>query len=153
MGISLDFLGGGIAPIQSISEDNMQSQNQQNIKFNNTKLVLKIIKDNYNADISRADIAKITHMSATSISRIVDILISESLVKEGAYVNSDRVGRKGTGLKANDDGLITAGVSIDSDNVSTREAACLSLPFLLRRFLALAVRPFSPWHPVTSPLR
>ena len=76
MGISLDFLGGGIAPIQSISEDNMQSQNQQNIKFNNTKLVLKIIKDNYNADISRADIAKITHMSATSISRIVDILIS-----------------------------------------------------------------------------
>ena len=143
MGISLDFLGGGIAPIQSISEDNMQSQNQQNIKFNNTKLVLKIIKDNYNADISRADIAKITHMSATSISRIVDILISESLVKEGAYVNCDRAGRKGTGLRANDDGLITAGVSIDSDNVSM----CImdfSDRIIASRTIALEYRPYEP---------
>ena len=96
----------------------MQIQNQQNIKMNNLKMVLEIIKEYHNTDISRADIAKMTHMSATSISRIVDTLISCGLVKEDAAINSDKVGRKGTRLKATADGLITAGASIDSDNVS-----------------------------------
>jgi len=121
----------------------MQSQNQQNIKFNNTRLVLRIIKDYYDTDISRADIAKITQMSATSISRIVDILISGGLVKEDAYINSDKVGRKGTRLKADREGLITAGVSIDSDNVSI----CImdfSDQIVASKTTALEYRPYEP---------
>ena len=96
----------------------MQIQNQQNIKVNNLKMVMEIIKERQDGEISRADIAKLTRMSATSISRIVDTLISCGLVKEDAAINSDKVGRKGTRLKVIGDGLLTAGVSIDSDNIS-----------------------------------
>lgn len=50
-------------------------QNQQNLKNNNEKMVLEIIRANKNEDISQAKIAKLTHMSPTSISRIVENLI------------------------------------------------------------------------------
>ncbi len=95
----------------------MQVQKQQNIKSNNIKMVLGIIKDRQSTEISRADIVKITRMSPTSISRIVDILISRGLVREDDVVTTDRAGRKGTGLKVIPEGILTAGVSIDSDKL------------------------------------
>lgn len=52
-----------------------RAQNQSNMKTNNCKLVLNMIRDNLKADISRADIAKSTGMSATSITRITDFLM------------------------------------------------------------------------------
>lgn len=92
-------------------------QNQQNLKNNNEKMVLEIIRANKNEDISQAKIAKLTHMSPTSISRIVENLILKGLVRKDDSIDTDNVGRKGIKLKLVPDSIITIGVSIDSDNL------------------------------------
>lgn len=95
----------------------MKIQNQQNLKNNNEKMVLEIIKANKNNDISQADIVKITRMSPTSISRIVENLIGKGLVRKEDFIATDKVGRKGIKLKIVPESIITVGVSIDSDNL------------------------------------
>ena len=55
----------------------MKIQNQQNLKSNNEKMILEIIRNNNEKDISQADIVKATKMSPTSISRIVENLITK----------------------------------------------------------------------------
>ena len=90
-------------------------QNQSDMKANNAILVLDIIRDNLGFDISRADIAKITKMSATSITRITELLMNFQLVEETDFVASGTVGRKGINLQVVEDALITVGISIDSD--------------------------------------
>lgn len=95
----------------------MKIQNQQNLKNNNEKMILEIIKIKGKEDISQADIVKITHMSPTSISRIVENLINKGLVRKEDSITTDKVGRKGTKLKLVSERIITVGVSIDSDNL------------------------------------
>ena len=65
-------------------------------------LVLRLIKEQRGREISRADIAKLTKMSATSISRIVDDLVRAGMVKETSPITAGRVGRKGTWLGASE---------------------------------------------------
>ena len=93
-------------------------QNQSNIKMNNCKLVLNIIRDNQDALISRADIVKITKMSPTSITRIADQLMEFGLVQQAESVVNGSVGRNGIRLKVIDDAILTAGISIDSDYIN-----------------------------------
>lgn len=95
----------------------MKIQNQQNLKNNNEKMILEIIRTNKNSDISQADIVKITRMSPTSISRIVENLIAKGLVRKEDFITTDKVGRKGIKLKIVPESIITVGVSIDSDNL------------------------------------
>ena len=71
----------------------MKIQNQQNLKSNNEKMILEIIRNNNEKDISQADIVKATKMSPTSISRIVENLITKGLVKKKDLINTDKVGR------------------------------------------------------------
>ena len=52
-------------------------------------LVLRLIKEQRGREISRADIAKLTKMSATSISRIVDDLVRAGMVKETSPITAD----------------------------------------------------------------
>lgn len=63
----------------------MKIQNQQNLKSNNEKMILEIIRNNNEKDISQADIVKATKMSPTSISRIVENLITKGLVKKKGF--------------------------------------------------------------------
>lgn len=95
----------------------MKIQNQQNLKSNNEKMILEIIRNNNEKDISQADIVKATKMSPTSISRIVENLITKGLVKKKDLINTDKVGRKGVKLSLVAESVITVGVSIDSDNL------------------------------------
>ena len=63
----------------------MKIQNQQNLKSNNEKMILEIIRNNNEKDISQADIVKATKMSPTSISRIVENLITKGLQLQGGF--------------------------------------------------------------------
>ena len=92
-------------------------QKQINIKDNNCKLVLNLIRDNQENNISRATIAKMTKMSATSITRITDHLMNLGLVRQAEAVATGTVGRNGFQLQVVPDALLTAGISIDSDYV------------------------------------
>lgn len=92
-------------------------QSQSDIKANNCKLVLNIIRDKQDSHISRADIAKITKMSATSITRITDLLMSSGLVRQAESVANGNVGRNGIRLEVETNAVLTLGISIDSDYI------------------------------------
>lgn len=88
----------------------MEKQDQILMKKQNKNLVLEIIKNK--SPISRMEIAKMTGMSPTSISRIVNELNQQGFVRETELVTSG-VGRKATLLDVCDDVLYTIGVEID----------------------------------------
>ncbi|MDQ6600494.1 ROK family transcriptional regulator [Bacillus salipaludis] len=88
----------------------MEKQDQLLMKKQNKNLVLEIIKNQ--SPISRMEIAKITGMSPTSITRIVNELHLQGFVKETELVTSG-VGRKAVLLDVCDDVFFTIGVEID----------------------------------------
>lgn len=92
-------------------------QNQSDIKANNCKLVLNLIRDNQDSSISRADIAKTIKMSATSITRITELLMAAGLVRQAESVVNGNVGRNGIRLQVVADAVLTLGISIDSDYI------------------------------------
>lgn len=89
----------------------MEKQNQFLMKKQNKKLVLEMIKKN--APISRTKIAKLTSMSPTSISRIVNELHIQGFVLETELVTSG-VGRKAMLLSINGNVIYTIGVELDT---------------------------------------
>lgn len=92
-------------------------QNQSTVKYHNSYMVWNVIRDNHaKKPISRADIAKETSMSPTSITRIASMLMDIGLV-ELAETFSNGVGRKGTRLRIVKDALYSLGISIDSDYI------------------------------------
>ncbi|MBM7573453.1 ROK family transcriptional regulator [Aquibacillus albus] len=84
------------------------------IKKQNKKWVLDIIKNK--GPISRADVSKITNMSPTSISRIVQELDYEGFVKETDLISSG-VGRKANLLNICDDAIYTIGVDLTEKSI------------------------------------
>ncbi|MBO0958829.1 ROK family transcriptional regulator [Neobacillus sp. MM2021_6] len=88
----------------------MEKQDQLLMKKQNKNLVLDIIKNK--SPISRTEVAKVTGMSPTSITRIVSELHSQGFVRETELVTSG-VGRKATLLDVCEDVLYTIGVEID----------------------------------------
>lgn len=88
----------------------MEKQDQLLMKKQNKNLVLEIIKNK--SPISRMEIAKVTGMSPTSITRIVNELYLQGFVRETELVTSG-VGRKATLLDVCGDVLYTIGVEID----------------------------------------
>lgn len=76
----------------------MQKKDQNYIKKENTGFVLDMIRK-YET-ISRAHLAKMTSMSATTVSRIVTKLIDNGLIKETNQYTSG-VGRKAILLSVN----------------------------------------------------
>jgi predicted NBD/HSP70 family sugar kinase len=88
----------------------MEKHDQLLMKKQNKNLVLDILKNN--SPISRIDIAKMTGMSPTSITRIVNELQLQGYVKETKSVASG-IGRKATLLEVCGDVLYSIGVEID----------------------------------------
>ncbi|WP_394578857.1 ROK family transcriptional regulator [Cytobacillus firmus] len=88
----------------------MEKQDQLLMKRQNKNLVLDILKTK--SPISRIDIAKITGMSPTSITRIVNELQLQGYLRETETVASG-VGRKATLLEVRGDVLYTVGIEID----------------------------------------
>jgi predicted NBD/HSP70 family sugar kinase len=58
----------------------MQKATRQHTKQHNSRLVLKTIYDH--AEISRAEIARLTHLTRTTVSELVSDLIADGLVEE-----------------------------------------------------------------------
>lgn len=88
----------------------MEKQDQILMKKQNKKLVLDILK--HQAPISRMEISKITGMSPTSITRIVNELHQEGFICETELVTSG-VGRKAKLLDVCKDVLYMIGIEID----------------------------------------
>ncbi|WP_264737810.1 ROK family transcriptional regulator [Cytobacillus firmus] len=92
----------------------MEKHDQLLMKRQNKNLVLDILKTK--SPISRIDIAKMTGMSPTSITRIVNELQLQGYVRETEAVASG-VGRKATLLEVCGDVLYTIGIEIDKSRL------------------------------------
>lgn len=75
----------------------------------NRSLILNLIKDK--SPISRADISKITKLTRSTVSTIVDYLIKKDLIKEIGLTSSG-VGRKAILLKLNSKAYYSIGVDL-----------------------------------------
>lgn len=94
---------------------NEQKSSQQAIKEANTKLIFNILKQHQ--PISRADIKKITKLSATTVSVLADELIVKGLIEESGMSLQSEVGRKAILLRLKNDGAFFAGMEVCKDKV------------------------------------
>jgi len=75
---------------------------QQAIKEDNIKLLFNLVRQNQ--EISRAELVRITKLSPTTVSALVDELLQENLLIECGYGTSDMPGRKPINLRICPDG-------------------------------------------------
>jgi len=86
------------------------------IKKMNKQLITKTIRENNS--ISRADISKITHLSRSTVSIIVDDLIKDGLVSEIGLSDSTNLGgRRAMKLLFNPDSMYGVGVDIGGTKI------------------------------------
>ena len=90
-------------------------QDQSDIRYNNTMMILNIIKNSNG--IARSTLAQITGMSATSMTRIVNELLELNLVHE-TTLSSGGVGRKSILLEINDLAFYTLGIDFAETDIS-----------------------------------
>lgn len=90
-------------------------QDQDVIKQHNKLMILDIIKKQ--RPISRAEITKITKMSATSIGRFVSELCEEGVIRE-TDLTSSGVGRKAIMLDIEPGAIYTIGVDIEKKRIN-----------------------------------
>ena len=92
-----------------ISEGNRSGSNQIGVKQFNERLILDIISTN--EGLSKADITRITGLSAQTVTTIVNRLISEGLLKKGALIKG-KVGQPSTTIELNNAGAQAIGIKI-----------------------------------------
>lgn len=115
-------------------------KDQNYIRVQNTKMLLDIIIEK--RPISRADIAKESGMSPTSITRAVSFLIELGIIREtGIY--STGVGRRAVMLDLVADSFYTVGLSIAKDSL---EMCILNMEYsvVALQSLPVSVKSFSP---------
>lgn len=83
---------------------------QQVIKESNIKLVFSLIHKH--GPLSRADIKKMTGLSATTVSSLVEELLADGFVNEGGVKSSTTSGRKAVLLHINPDGGYFIGIDV-----------------------------------------
>lgn len=88
---------------------------QQSIKEGNSRLIFNTLVDYQ--PISRAGIKKITKLSATTVSTLVEELIANGLVEERGLTDTSDVGRKGILLAVRNQGAYFLGVAISRSHV------------------------------------
>ena len=113
----------------------MEKATQQQIKEHNRNLVLKTLLEN--DLISRADIARSTHLTRTTVSEIVSDLISESLIRE-AGLGSSSGGKSPILLGVVDDSRYLIGLDLAHNQFS---GAIVNLGGELRETVSLPVNP------------
>lgn len=88
---------------------------QQLIKESNIRLVFRLIHQN--GTISRADIKKLTGLSATTVSALVEELMEDGLVVECGMKDSNFSGRKAVLLKVCPEGGCFVGVDVQKGQI------------------------------------
>ena len=94
----------------------VKTASQQQMKHTNTTIVLSLIQT-YSA-VSRAAIAKLTGLSPTTISSIVEDLLSKGLIMQTTRAESSGVGRKAITLELNGAGKYVIGMEVDAEGVT-----------------------------------
>ncbi|WP_256758365.1 ROK family transcriptional regulator [Cohnella sp. WQ 127256] len=94
----------------------IQVVSQQQMKLSNTKSVFRLIQVNKN--ISRIAISKITKLSPTTISSIVDELMSKGIVVERLPLDNIGAGRKAISLEINDVKKYIIGMDLNQEGVT-----------------------------------
>ena len=89
-------------------------QDQTDMKLANLLAILDLLYRN--APISRADLAKLSGMSATSITRFVNNMLAVNLVNETPS-DERKVGRTATMLTINEAAFYSVGINIDSTHI------------------------------------
>lgn len=84
---------------------------QSDMKLANLNTIFNILNDK--TPLSRADLAKISGMSPTSITRFVSSMLSINLLKESRAAEK-KVGRTASWLTINPDAFYSVGINIDS---------------------------------------
>lgn len=93
----------------------LKPQDQSDIRYNNTKMILNMIKAS--KGIARSDLAKLTGMSATSMTRIVNELLELKLVQETA-LSSGGMGRKAVLLEIKKNAFYVVGIDFAETEIS-----------------------------------
>ena len=89
-------------------------QDQTDMKLANLLAIFDLLYRN--APISRADLAKLSGMSATSITRFVNNMLAVNLVNETPS-DERKVGRTATMLTINESAFYSVGINIDSTHI------------------------------------
>lgn len=87
--------------------------NLQLVKKSNLNLILKLIHER--GSVSRAELKRITNMSPTTVSTLVDELIEKGLVKETGIIDTGTKGRKAVSVEINPSGRHFAGVEVEHE--------------------------------------
>lgn len=93
---------------------NVLTQDQTNMKLANLTTIFRLLYDH--APISRADLAKLSGMSPTSITRFVTNMQSQNLVYETPSTEK-KVGRTAIMLDVNRSAIFSVGLSIDATHI------------------------------------
>ena len=91
--------------------NNLQIQDQADMKLSNLISIFNLLYDK--APISRADLAKLSGMSPTSITRFTNDIMKANLILE-APSREKKVGRTATLLTINEKAFYSVGINIDS---------------------------------------
>lgn len=83
-------------------QPNRKIGSQQVIKEDNIKLLFNLVRQN--EEISRAELVRITKLSPTTVSTLVDELLQENLLMESGFGTSDMPGRKPINLRIRAEG-------------------------------------------------
>lgn len=94
-----------------IMVNKLQIQDQTDMKLANLITVFNLLYDK--APISRADLAKLSGMSPTSITRFASNMVTADLIREAPSAEK-KVGRTATLLTINESAFYSVGISIDS---------------------------------------
>ena len=92
-------------------DQNVLTQDQTNMKLSNLTTIFHLLYDH--APISRADLAKLSGMSPTSITRFVNNMQAVNLISE-TLSTQKKVGRTATMLDINKDAILSVGINIDA---------------------------------------
>lgn len=91
------------------SEGNRSGSNQIGVKQFNERLILDIISTSQG--LSKAEVTRITGLSAQTVTTIVNRLISEGFLKKGGLIKG-KVGQPSTTIELNNDGALAIGIKI-----------------------------------------
>lgn len=112
----------------------INKSSQQLIKEANMRMVFGLIHKH--ETISRADIKKITSLSATTVSSLVEELMAEGFVVERGMKKTNTSGRKAVLLKVNSDGGFFLGLDVQKTCIY---AALCGLDFSLKETIEIPV--------------
>lgn len=97
----------------------VKTRNQSYVKHYNIQTVLRVLEAYQ--PVSRTEIVRLTEISPTSITRIINALIKMGLIYETDSVPKSSRGRKAINLCIKEDGIYTLGVFLTHDSIR----ACL----------------------------